>query len=90
MKSYVRAKSLVMAFVFAIAALALAGWTRAWGFERSAQTQANQQVLVERFDKIMELARLQHFRIQEWHKRAQAQDKHNKTVLKSKKVVAMQ
>ncbi len=90
MKSYIRVKSFVVALILVTVVLASTGWTQVWGYDRYARTQVNQQVLVDRFDRIIELARRQHSQIQEWHRRAHAQDKQNKTVLKSKKVAAMQ
>ncbi len=90
MKKRGQIKSMVLAIVLSAGMLALPGLVLGFGSERPAQSQTNQQVLVERFDKIMRLAQIQHAKIEAWHKKARTYEKRNKTVQKTKNVVAMQ
>ncbi|MBI5249926.1 MAG: hypothetical protein HY912_10575 [Desulfomonile tiedjei] len=90
MKTGVHVRSSVVAIVLIAGLLALPCWTHGFGSERSVQTKTNQQILVDRFDKILHLARIQHAQIEEWNKRPRAQVRQNKTVQKTKNVVAMQ
>ena len=90
MKEPGQIKSTVLAIVLSAGMLALPGLALGFGSERAAQSQINQQVLVERFDKIMRLAQIQHAKIEAWHKKARTHEKQNKTVQKTRNVVAMQ
>lgn len=84
-----RLKSLVIAVTLALATLLLPGGVSAIDSARLAQTQAIRQTRVERFDKILQMARIQHARIEEWQKKAKTRDLQKRAPQKTGSAVAM-
>jgi hypothetical protein len=86
MKAYVHMKLLLMAAVLAITALLWPSGANAIDAERLAQIR---QTRVERFDKILQMARIQHARIEEWQKQARTHDLQKRAPQKTRSAVAM-
>ncbi len=90
MKANIDLKSLVVAVVLAIGAFFWPSYADAVDSERMAQVQAIRQTRAERFDKILQMARIQHAWIEQWHKKAaKARAQQKKPSQKNPSAVAM-
>jgi hypothetical protein len=89
MKTNNRLKSVVIAVAVALASLLVPSGASAVDSQRMAQTQAVRQTREERFDKILQMARIQYARIEEWQKKAKAHDHQKRALQKTRSAVAM-
>ncbi len=86
MKANMYMKLLLMAAVLAIGALVWPSGASAVDADRLAQIR---QTRMERFDKILQMTRIQHARIEAWHKKAKARDQQKADLQKTRSAVAM-